>query len=442
MPTAIVTAVVFIGLIFSSIFVLVSSLQHIYGQNLITEKPKSIIDELSNPQEDTNESVGDIQKVSITEGSSNPSNPEFYSPNILSIPVGTTVSWSNDDWTLHTATSGNPSMIYDDGPLFDSGILAAGKTFEHKFSQTGTYDYYCTLHPYMTGKIVVTENEIPDTSISTSESLSTSKTQSIPNIPEFKEYISNPIGIKLKIPSKWTTHIEDNSTEACFEGIGNCSLMMLDREKFSFFDGSTYGFSFSIIKNIKENGSLANFMTEQYWILKQDSLENNEKFSFIGDRETTINNYPAWEMEYSFTNENKLYKSLTIVSKVNDTIYSISYTPKDALDYSKYLPEFQTVLHSLEFIPSIPPEEPSFLKQSSVKIVPFTEVVVWAFNNMTSEGLDKVIELLHITSKEKNEIINNWTTKQKADYLIDKSLAGIPKGKGHILSEALMKYKQ
>ena len=38
---------------------------------------------------------------------------------------------------------------------FDSGFLPAGKTFQHTFVSTGTLEYFCTTHPFMTGKVVV-----------------------------------------------------------------------------------------------------------------------------------------------------------------------------------------------------------------------------------------------------------------------------------------------
>jgi plastocyanin len=91
--------------------------------------------------------------ISIVPGSSAPTNPKFYDPSPANVAVGTTVTWTNNDATLHTAVSGDPSS----GPsgVFDSGILAKGKTFEHKFDTAGTFDYYCTLHPFMIGQIVV-----------------------------------------------------------------------------------------------------------------------------------------------------------------------------------------------------------------------------------------------------------------------------------------------
>ena len=95
--------------------------------------------------------------VTISPGSSVPSNGKFFVPDILTVSKGTTVTWTNGDSTLHTVTSGSPeSGNSGTGTEFDSSYLAAGKTFQHQFNIAGTFDYYCTLHPYMKGKVVVT----------------------------------------------------------------------------------------------------------------------------------------------------------------------------------------------------------------------------------------------------------------------------------------------
>ena len=95
--------------------------------------------------------------VTISPGSSVPSNGKFFVPDILTVSKGTTVTWTNRDSTLHTVTSGSAeSGNSGTGTEFDSSYLAAGKTFQHQFSISGTFDYYCTLHPYMKGKVVVT----------------------------------------------------------------------------------------------------------------------------------------------------------------------------------------------------------------------------------------------------------------------------------------------
>jgi len=70
-----------------------------------------------------------------------------FSPATLTITAGDTVTWTNDDAELHTATG--------TGGAFDSGNLAQGDSFSFTFTTPGTYDYICTLHPTMTGQIVV-----------------------------------------------------------------------------------------------------------------------------------------------------------------------------------------------------------------------------------------------------------------------------------------------
>ena len=92
--------------------------------------------------------------VTITPGSSSPGNGKDFVPDTLTTSTGTAVTWTNGDVTLHTVTSGSPEAG-NSGTEFDSSYLAAGKTFQHQFSTAGTFDYYCTLHPFMTGKVIV-----------------------------------------------------------------------------------------------------------------------------------------------------------------------------------------------------------------------------------------------------------------------------------------------
>ncbi len=70
-----------------------------------------------------------------------------FKPEDITITAGTTVTWTNKDAATHTVTS--------DDELFDSGNLSKGDTFQYTFNQTGTFDYHCTLHPNMKGKVIV-----------------------------------------------------------------------------------------------------------------------------------------------------------------------------------------------------------------------------------------------------------------------------------------------
>jgi plastocyanin len=70
-----------------------------------------------------------------------------FDPKVLTVPVNTTVKWTNNDAVTHTVTS--------DSPLFNSGNLAPGDTFSFLFTATGTYTYHCSIHTDMTASIVV-----------------------------------------------------------------------------------------------------------------------------------------------------------------------------------------------------------------------------------------------------------------------------------------------
>jgi len=80
-------------------------------------------------------------------------NNECYIPFGVKIDVGDTVIWTNEDLAFHTVTSGNPT----DGPdgNFDSGMFKIDEQFSQKFESSGNFDYFCTLHPWMEGTVVV-----------------------------------------------------------------------------------------------------------------------------------------------------------------------------------------------------------------------------------------------------------------------------------------------
>lgn|GEM_PF-1261224 len=100
-------------------------------------------------------SLGSVSStVTIKNGASSPSNGKFFVPETLTVSKGTIVKWKNLDDTMHTVTSGKAEGGKS-GTIFDSGYLVVGKTFEWKFNNAGTFDYYCTLHPYMKGRILV-----------------------------------------------------------------------------------------------------------------------------------------------------------------------------------------------------------------------------------------------------------------------------------------------
>jgi plastocyanin len=70
-----------------------------------------------------------------------------FSPSTLTVKAGTTITWNNNDNIAHTVTADDKS--------FDSGSLAAGKTFVKTFSTAGSFAYHCNFHSGMKGTIVV-----------------------------------------------------------------------------------------------------------------------------------------------------------------------------------------------------------------------------------------------------------------------------------------------
>ena len=95
-------------------------------------------------------------QVEIVNGSSNPDNGQFYVPLEIQISSGSTVRWTNNDIAIHTVTEGSPSEADAGSELhFDSSLMQIGSTFEHTFNDTGLVDYYCTIHPWMTGKVMI-----------------------------------------------------------------------------------------------------------------------------------------------------------------------------------------------------------------------------------------------------------------------------------------------
>ena len=85
-----------------------------------------------------------------------------FRPERLTVPVGTAVTWKNEDASEHTVTSGVVSQgssgvtTAADG-RFGSGSLKQNATFSYTFTAPGTYSYFCTIHPAtMRGEVTVT----------------------------------------------------------------------------------------------------------------------------------------------------------------------------------------------------------------------------------------------------------------------------------------------
>ncbi len=72
-----------------------------------------------------------------------------FAPRALTVAPGTRVTWVNRDDVPHTATSSAKPRA------FQSGALDTDDTFSFVFTKAGTYEYFCAVHPHMTGKVIV-----------------------------------------------------------------------------------------------------------------------------------------------------------------------------------------------------------------------------------------------------------------------------------------------
>jgi plastocyanin len=125
----------------------------------VKEKPKPVI---------TKPNPISTNTVYAADGSGAPGCEEnfaCYEPYAISVKTGTTVTFSNTDSAAHTFSSGTPA----DGPTseFDSSMVMSGNSFSHTFNKSGTYDYFCMVHPWMEGTVQVYGVNIIETPIPT-----------------------------------------------------------------------------------------------------------------------------------------------------------------------------------------------------------------------------------------------------------------------------------
>jgi plastocyanin len=112
-----------------------------YSQGFIGQGPEAAVTDDSRPADQSNPPKKDAIQVVIDNFT--------FRPVELTVKAGTKVTWVNHDDVPHTATSSVKPRA------FDSGTLDTDDKFTHTFTTPGTYDYFCALHPKMTGRVVV-----------------------------------------------------------------------------------------------------------------------------------------------------------------------------------------------------------------------------------------------------------------------------------------------
>ena len=127
--------------------------QQYMGPWIMIQNPslmKGMMKQLAVPSSQTGaytHSIIKTDQVSIVNGAWQLNTTESYSPTIIQITTGTTVTWTNDDTVVHTVTDLNGT--------FDSHLILPNTHWQHTFFNEGKYDYFCTLHPWMKGLVIV-----------------------------------------------------------------------------------------------------------------------------------------------------------------------------------------------------------------------------------------------------------------------------------------------
>jgi nitrite reductase (NO-forming) len=118
---------------------------------IFSSSPTSSGDEQEQPPVDA------VGVVITKDGWLDPENSgDAYSPSEITVEVGTTVTWTNEDGVLHTVTSGTAAdNVGSPDGLFDSGFLAEGDSWSYTFTEEGTFPYFCSPHPWMQGTVIV-----------------------------------------------------------------------------------------------------------------------------------------------------------------------------------------------------------------------------------------------------------------------------------------------
>ena len=112
----------------------------------------------------TPSAFADHMSVTVTNapGSSTPGCEETsegcFIPSMVTLDIGGEVIWENNDTAAHTITSG--TLVEGPDGIFDSSLVMAGSSFSHVFEEEGSYDYFCMVHPWMRGMVMVSAEEM------------------------------------------------------------------------------------------------------------------------------------------------------------------------------------------------------------------------------------------------------------------------------------------
>jgi plastocyanin len=137
-----------------------------------------------------------VAAVTMTQGA------DFaFSPATLTVPLGTTVRWTNATSAPHTVTAAG----------FDSGTIPSGGTYSHTFTQAGAFSYHCAFHPNMTGTIIVSGTATPPPSATPPPTSAAAQVQLIKNDGDYS-FAPAALSIKVGTVVTWLNTTGDTLT--------------------------------------------------------------------------------------------------------------------------------------------------------------------------------------------------------------------------------------
>jgi len=165
--------------------------------------------------------------------------PDCFIPSTATVEVGAIVTWDNTDGgAAHTASAGNPT----DGPsgVWDSSLIMAGQSYSYTTDTAGTFDYYCMVHPWMEGTLIVEEAGAADAAAAEAAALEAAAAEAAavaaPSI-DAADYISTS-GVSV---TSITANADDDSVIIAIDAADDGVLSVtLHSEVITAFDDGTY----------------------------------------------------------------------------------------------------------------------------------------------------------------------------------------------------------
>ncbi len=183
-----------------------------------------------------------------------------YIPGTATVGVGGVVIFSNTDSAAHTFTSGDPATVEDNGTLFDSSLVMEGSTYEWSPTEAGEIPYFCMVHPWMQGVIIV--EEISNTTY-----------------PDEIFTIIEPIPLKLKVSDISSTNIFSQLPLTLSVKV-EVNLPVENADVEFFIDANSFGLSKSDDNGIASKTiSNLNYTKHQWYsIASKEGYITSEKF--------------------------------------------------------------------------------------------------------------------------------------------------------------------